>query len=113
MALHTYIPQDRLRALVRGLALPERTHGTALFADISGFTTLTENLARSLGARRGIEVLSQHEHEHAPEHIDALTLLDSVLDLVLPDTDFTRALQPQDRKGLLEITVRHWASCPG
>jgi class 3 adenylate cyclase/tetratricopeptide (TPR) repeat protein len=63
MALHTYIPQDRLRALVRGLALPERTHGTALFADISGFTTLTENLARSLGARRGIEVLSQRVND--------------------------------------------------
>jgi len=63
MTLHTYIPQDRLRALVRGLALPERTHGTALFADISGFTTLTENLARSLGARRGIEVLSQRVNE--------------------------------------------------
>ena len=59
MALHTYIPQDRLRALVRGDTLPERAQGTALFADISGFTTLTETLTRSLGDRRGIEALSQ------------------------------------------------------
>lgn len=63
MALHTYIPQDRLRALLRGNALPERAQGTVLFADISGFTTLTENLTRSLGARRGIEVLSQRVNE--------------------------------------------------
>ena len=63
MALHAYIPQDRLRALVQGRALPERAHGTVLFADISGFTTLTENLARSLGARRGIEALSQRVNE--------------------------------------------------
>ena len=63
MALHTYIPQDRLRALLRGHDLPERTQGTVLFADISGFTTLTENLTRSLGARRGIEALSQRVNE--------------------------------------------------
>ncbi len=63
MALHAYIPQDRLRALVRGEALPERAQGTALFADISGFTTLTETLTRSLGARRGIEALSLRVNE--------------------------------------------------
>ena len=43
--------------------------------------------------------------EHAPEHLDALPLLDSVLDLDLPDNDFTRALQPQDRKALLETVL--------
>jgi adenylate cyclase len=59
MALHTYVPQDRLHALVHGQTLPERTQGTVLFADISGFTALTENLTRVLGARRGIEALSQ------------------------------------------------------
>lgn len=63
MALHSYIPQDRLRALVTGVALPERTQGTVLFADISGFTALTESLTRSLGARRGIEALSQRVNE--------------------------------------------------
>jgi adenylate cyclase len=58
MTLHTYLPQDRLRALVRGEALPDRATGSALFADISGFTPLTEKLTRNLGARRGIEDLT-------------------------------------------------------
>ena len=39
--------------------LPAHTHGSALFADISGFTPLTEALARQLGQRRGAEVLTQ------------------------------------------------------
>lgn len=59
MALHHYVPQDRLRALRRGEALPERAEGAALFADISGFTALTETLCRLDGERRGIEALSQ------------------------------------------------------
>ena len=57
--LHTYLPQDRLRALARKKALPDRTTGSALFADISGFTPLTEKLTQELGPRRGIEELSQ------------------------------------------------------
>ncbi len=55
-----YIPIDRRHALVRGEALPDRTHGTALFADISGFTPLTEGLARALGPERGAEELTHH-----------------------------------------------------
>ncbi len=58
MTLHTYLPQDRLRALARGETLPDSAHGSALFADISGFTPLTEKLTQSLGARRGIEELT-------------------------------------------------------
>jgi class 3 adenylate cyclase/tetratricopeptide (TPR) repeat protein len=50
---------DRRQAMLRGEALPERTGGAALFADISGFTPLTERLARGLGARRGAEELSR------------------------------------------------------
>lgn len=56
--LHTYLPQDRLAALSRGESLPDRTNGTALFADISGFTPLTEALTQQLGPRRGIEELT-------------------------------------------------------
>ncbi len=59
-ALHTYIPQDRLRALSRGESLPDRTNGAALFADISGFTQLTDILNNSLGPRRGAEELTKH-----------------------------------------------------
>ncbi len=58
MALQTYVPQDRLRALLRGQSLPERTRGAALFADISGFTAMTESLTHRLGERRGIEELA-------------------------------------------------------
>jgi adenylate cyclase len=53
--LSAYLPQDRYRALLNGNPLPEVTQGTALFADISGFTSMTEKMSVKLGARRGIE----------------------------------------------------------
>jgi response regulator RpfG family c-di-GMP phosphodiesterase len=56
--LSVYLPMDRRQALVRGEALPDRTAGAALFADISGFTPLTAALARELGLRRGAEELT-------------------------------------------------------
>ena len=49
MSLHIYLPQDRLRALARGETLPDRTGGSALFADLSGFTALTEATAPQIG----------------------------------------------------------------
>ena len=49
---------DRRQAIAYGRQLPERTQGAALFADISGFTPLTEMLARELGPRRGAEELT-------------------------------------------------------
>ncbi len=54
-----YIPMDRRQALARGVTLPDRTRGAALFADISGFTPLTEALTRTLGPRRGAEELTR------------------------------------------------------
>jgi class 3 adenylate cyclase/tetratricopeptide (TPR) repeat protein len=60
MLISRYLPQDRLGALARGESLPDRTSGTALFADISGFTALTEALRESLGSRRGGEELTKH-----------------------------------------------------
>src|SRR5262245_20738927 len=59
-ALCAYLPQDRGHALTRGAALPDPTTGAALFADISGFTHLTEALTEALGTRRGSEVLTDH-----------------------------------------------------
>jgi class 3 adenylate cyclase/CHASE3 domain sensor protein len=50
-----YIPMDRRQALASGEALPEYAQGAALFADISGFTSLTEALANELGLQRGAE----------------------------------------------------------
>ena len=53
-----YIPGDRRRALARGRPIPDRVRGAALFADISGFTPLTEALAKELGPQRGAEELT-------------------------------------------------------
>ncbi|MEP7208584.1 MAG: tetratricopeptide repeat protein [Casimicrobiaceae bacterium] len=55
-----YIPGDRRRSLASGTALPDRVRGAALFADISGFTPLTEALAKELGPQRGAEELTTH-----------------------------------------------------
>ncbi len=61
--LSVYLPQDRYQALLRGSELPDHTTGSALFADISGFTPLTEKLTRQLGERRGIEELTRRINE--------------------------------------------------
>ena len=55
-----YIPGDRRRALAAGTPIPDRVRGAALFADISGFTPLTEALANELGEHRGAEELTTH-----------------------------------------------------
>ncbi len=68
-----YIPTDRRHALARGKSLPDRTKGAALFADISGFTPLTEALARELGPQRGAEELTHH--------------LNSVYDVLIAELD--------------------------
>ena len=68
-----YIPTDRRHALARGKSLPNRTKGAALFADISGFTPLTEALARELGPQRGAEELTRH--------------LNSVYDVLIAELD--------------------------
>jgi predicted ATPase/class 3 adenylate cyclase len=59
-SLSVYIPMDRRQALARGASLPDRAQGAALFADISGFTPLTEALVRELGPQRGSEELTRH-----------------------------------------------------
>jgi predicted ATPase/class 3 adenylate cyclase len=56
-SLASHIPIDRRLALVEDVALPERTRGAALFADVSGFTPLTLALMRELGPKRGAEEL--------------------------------------------------------
>jgi len=59
MTIHAYLPQDRLRALANDIPLPDRTSGSALFADISGFTALTESLRGKFGSRQGTEELTK------------------------------------------------------
>jgi predicted ATPase/class 3 adenylate cyclase len=55
-----YIPMDRRQALARSEQLPDRASGAALFADISGFTPLTEALVQELGRQRGAEELTRY-----------------------------------------------------
>lgn len=54
----TYIPIDRRHALANDTSIPEWVMGATLFADISGFTPLTEALVRELGPNRGAEELT-------------------------------------------------------
>ena len=54
----SYLPADRRQALARGQELEEHVQGAALFADLSGFTRLTDSLRRSLGPRRSAEQLA-------------------------------------------------------
>ena len=58
--LGAYLASDRRRAVAEGRSLPDRAHGAAVFADISGFTPLTEALARELGPQHGAEELTVH-----------------------------------------------------
>jgi len=71
-AAATYLPMDRRLALARGESLPARTQGAAIFADISGFTPLTEALAHELGASRGAEELTHHLNRVYDALIDEL-----------------------------------------
>src|SRR3990172_6209957 len=57
--LSAYIPMDRRQAMLKGEDLPDRSRGSALFADVSGFTPLTEALVKSLGPQRGADELSR------------------------------------------------------
>jgi class 3 adenylate cyclase len=59
-SLAAYIPMDRRFALAEGRLLPDRTHGAALFADVSGFTQVSGVLAEELGSQRGAEELTGH-----------------------------------------------------
>jgi class 3 adenylate cyclase/tetratricopeptide (TPR) repeat protein len=56
---NAYVPQDRLLALVDGEELPLQAKGSVLFADISGFTPLTEAYEAHLGSRKGGEQLTR------------------------------------------------------
>ena len=67
-----YLPMDRRQALARGQTLPEHSQGSVLFADISGFTPLTEALARELGPKRGAEELAVHLNRVYDALIDEL-----------------------------------------
>ncbi|MCG6927941.1 MAG: AAA family ATPase [Acidobacteria bacterium] len=58
--LAAFAAVDRLHALAVGSDLPDRAVGSALSVDISGFSALSEELARRLGPRAGAEELTRH-----------------------------------------------------
>ncbi|MBK8031026.1 MAG: tetratricopeptide repeat protein [Chloroflexi bacterium] len=58
-SLLSFLPIDRRHSLARGMSIPSSAAGSVLFADISGFTPLTEALARALGPRLGAEELTR------------------------------------------------------
>jgi class 3 adenylate cyclase len=58
--LSVYLPIDRRQAMARGEPLPDRSDGAAVIADVSGFTPLTEALARELGPQRGAEEITRY-----------------------------------------------------
>ena len=55
--VRSFFALDRLVAAGAGEVLPRESHGAALFADISGFTPLTNRLRDAQGADRGGESL--------------------------------------------------------
>lgn len=69
-----YVPLDRRYALAFEHQLPTLTVGTVLFADISGFTPLTEALVKHYGARRGADELARHFNQVFEELIAKISL---------------------------------------
>ncbi|MEM7347496.1 MAG: adenylate/guanylate cyclase domain-containing protein, partial [Chloroflexota bacterium] len=55
-----YIPMDWRHSIASNTTLPSEQTGSTLFADISGFTPLTEAFALELGPKRGGEELTIH-----------------------------------------------------
>ncbi len=55
-----YIPMDWRVAIANDDVLAENQVGSVLFADVSGFTALTETFARELGSKRGAEEFTLH-----------------------------------------------------
>lgn len=67
-----FLPVDRLHAILNRQDLPSTDEGTALFADISGFTGLAERLGDELGPERGAEELNSQVNYTFVGLIDAV-----------------------------------------
>ncbi len=67
-----YIPLDRRRALAAESALPASAWGAVLFADISGFTPLTERCVQAYGPQRGAEETTRRLNQVYALLIEAL-----------------------------------------
>ena len=58
-----------------------------------------------LPLRKQIRSLEGEIEARAPERVNALPLLGPLLNLALPDNDFTKSLEPKDRKGALHALL--------
>ncbi|MEO0595422.1 MAG: adenylate/guanylate cyclase domain-containing protein, partial [Chloroflexota bacterium] len=67
-----YLPHDRAVAVIEQTTLPEEQTGTALFADISGFSKLAQELRYQLGNTAGAEMLIEHLNKVFTVLIDAI-----------------------------------------
>jgi tetratricopeptide (TPR) repeat protein len=63
------------------------------------------DLDPAMPIRKQIRSMELELEDWAPENLDALPLLGSVLGVPLPENDFTSALQPKDRKSQLEALL--------
>jgi predicted ATPase/class 3 adenylate cyclase len=63
------------------------------------------DLDPAMPIRKQIRSIELDLEDRAPENLDALPLLGSVLGVPLPENDFTSALQPKDRKSQLETLL--------
>ena len=81
MTLYAYLPQDCLLAFARGETLPDRAHGSALFADISGFTPpgnlLPCRLHKIRKSQLFDETLTQEEHGELLDLVDIIEKADA------------------------------------
>lgn len=115
--LESFLPSDRRIALAQGRDLPDRTRGSALLADISGFTPLTEALVTEFGPQRGAEELDRNLNRVYERLIGDLTAQGGVVVYLSGDAitcwidgdDGTRAvwaaLQMQDTMGVIGRVV--------
>jgi tetratricopeptide (TPR) repeat protein len=63
------------------------------------------DLDPTLPLRRQTRAIEAELADRVPLHTDAMPVLGPVLGLPLPDNNFTRGLQPEDRKSLLETIL--------
>ncbi len=63
------------------------------------------NLDPTMSLRKQVRALQGELEDRAPEQMDTLPLFGPLLGLPLPDNDFTRVLQPKDRKTQLETVL--------
>ncbi|HEX5807837.1 MAG TPA: AAA family ATPase [Anaerolineales bacterium] len=56
--------------------------------------------------KKQVRLLEQELEQHAPDRMEALPLLGSILNLDIPDNDFTRNLEPEQRKNVLTTLLQ-------